>query len=590
MLLHARATSGDAFTGPSVACWRIPINDPFRIPRHSRERVQSAHAQSRSTAKLKASFMRNRDGRPTKRGRFVPAGSRLSSSYRTIYRECTVDVIAHCVLRAGPVSIKQGRYNQSVIGVALRQHVIGGPTRDGPAEIELPQTIYCFTEAGIAARTNDCVVEVTVGLYPLLFICGTESETLFMDIHDRRQLVGGGAFGGEISGVAFERRPDLGVFSDMSGLELADCPASIARNDKTCREQPLQTFTHRRPTDPEALRNRDLDQGFIRSKLSHHNQSAEPLVQLLGPVRPPVNSLVSHRQSRSSSLRLTNVYKFAYIPCQYKALKRPKGGSGMEAFSLASCATQRFGTRFPGGAQLIDSIGTDRFARTLFAAAHEMTRTHHLSAFFFAGRSRPRTLLAENSGQNAVSRRIAQLYAERYWHYDLANDVTSKPNPGLSTTWCVRTSASEIAQDDYKSQCYTSAGLAKRICVSQCDDDREIRLNFYSPCSRSFLESEINSIVGWSDIFLTMLAKHDSIARTEEQSVSEGYAERLRRLRAGLPPREVDICDGILRGITSEGIALRLNVSINTVRTYRKRAYARLGISSQNELMRLVSH
>jgi DNA-binding CsgD family transcriptional regulator len=262
---------------------------------------------------------------------------------------------------------------------------------------------------------------------------------------------------------------------------------------------------------------------------------------------------------------------------------------GMEAFSLSGCAEPRFETYFPGGSRLIDSIGTDKFAPTLFAVAHQMTRTHHLSAFSFVGHSGPRTLLAENTGHNAVSPRIAQLYSERYWHYDLANDVTSKQERRPSTTWCVRTSASEIAQDEYKSQCYTSAGLANRICISHRNSDREIRLNFYSPSGRNFLESEINSMVGWSDIFLSLLAKHDRMTRAEEEFSSESYADRLRRLGVGLSPREVDVCDGILRGVTSEGMALTLNVSINTVRTYRKRAYARLGISSQNELMRLIA-
>lgn len=36
------------------------------------------------------------------------------------------------------------------------------------------------------------------------------------------------------------------------------------------------------------------------------------------------------------------------------------------------------------------------------------------------------------------------------------------------------------------------------------------------------------------------------------------------------------------------GIALELGAGINIVLTYRKRAYARLGISSQNELMRIL--
>ncbi|MES2529897.1 MAG: LuxR C-terminal-related transcriptional regulator [Pseudomonadota bacterium] len=41
-------------------------------------------------------------------------------------------------------------------------------------------------------------------------------------------------------------------------------------------------------------------------------------------------------------------------------------------------------------------------------------------------------------------------------------------------------------------------------------------------------------------------------------------------------------------GVTSEGIGIDLGISRNTVLTYRKRAYARLNISSQNQLFRLI--
>jgi len=55
-----------------------------------------------------------------------------------------------------------------------------------------------------------------------------------------------------------------------------------------------------------------------------------------------------------------------------------------------------------------------------------------------------------------------------------------------------------------------------------------------------------------------------------------------------LSDRERQVCALIALGVTSEGIGLRLAIGLNTVLTYRKRAYARLGISSQNELMRRV--
>jgi DNA-binding CsgD family transcriptional regulator len=44
----------------------------------------------------------------------------------------------------------------------------------------------------------------------------------------------------------------------------------------------------------------------------------------------------------------------------------------------------------------------------------------------------------------------------------------------------------------------------------------------------------------------------------------------------------------ILQGLSSEAIAGRLAISLNSVLTYRRRAYQRLGITSQNELFSLV--
>jgi DNA-binding CsgD family transcriptional regulator len=44
----------------------------------------------------------------------------------------------------------------------------------------------------------------------------------------------------------------------------------------------------------------------------------------------------------------------------------------------------------------------------------------------------------------------------------------------------------------------------------------------------------------------------------------------------------------ILQGLSSEAIAGQFGISLNSVLTYRRRAYQRLGITSQNELFSLV--
>jgi DNA-binding CsgD family transcriptional regulator len=85
------------------------------------------------------------------------------------------------------------------------------------------------------------------------------------------------------------------------------------------------------------------------------------------------------------------------------------------------------------------------------------------------------------------------------------------------------------------------------------------------------------------------------VARPTEPAASRSkldllrsYRRRLLALDRGLTARELDVCSRSLLGMTAEGTALDLDIKISSVVTYRKRAYARLGISSQAELFHLL--
>jgi len=54
-----------------------------------------------------------------------------------------------------------------------------------------------------------------------------------------------------------------------------------------------------------------------------------------------------------------------------------------------------------------------------------------------------------------------------------------------------------------------------------------------------------------------------------------------------LTRRERQVCERIMLGYTTTGIGLDLDIAPTSVATYRKRAYAKLSISSQNELFAL---
>ena len=48
------------------------------------------------------------------------------------------------------------------------------------------------------------------------------------------------------------------------------------------------------------------------------------------------------------------------------------------------------------------------------------------------------------------------------------------------------------------------------------------------------------------------------------------------------------MCARLLQGMTQEGIACDLGLSLPTVKTYRNRAFSRLGIHFRNELFALA--
>lgn len=65
-------------------------------------------------------------------------------------------------------------------------------------------------------------------------------------------------------------------------------------------------------------------------------------------------------------------------------------------------------------------------------------------------------------------------------------------------------------------------------------------------------------------------------------SVAEAVEHRLGH-EVGLTPREVDVLTMITQGLTNQEIALKSYLSINSVKTYIRSAYRRIGVSSRSQ-------
>jgi DNA-binding CsgD family transcriptional regulator len=240
---------------------------------------------------------------------------------------------------------------------------------------------------------------------------------------------------------------------------------------------------------------------------------------------------------------------------------------------------------------VIGAIGTPAFEHAFLDMARRSMRCTHLTAFSFSDAERPRTLLAANAGHEHAARHMASKYIANYWQLDPANIILKKaPEVGQGST--IRLQSHEIEDQSYHRDCYSAANLIDRFSIAKSIGNDIIRLNFYrNETQGRFSDASLDALSDFGEVLVQIVCKHDALrspVRTQDK-----YNQYCKRLMLGAPylsMREMQVCAYIALGLGSEGIAGELDLSINTIFSHRRRAYAKLNISSQNELLHLLLH
>lgn len=238
---------------------------------------------------------------------------------------------------------------------------------------------------------------------------------------------------------------------------------------------------------------------------------------------------------------------------------------------------------------LFELSGTPRFESSLFESLNTFSPCRHLTAFVHELEGPPSIAIALNEGLRPVAISVANTYARKYWRLDPINKL-GRESLRDDEIKSVLINIGDIDDRDYRRDCYTSVGLYDRLTVIRRRGIEMMRLSIYSG-RRGFQDHEIDMFCRSSDLLFAALERH--LAQKSRKDDSRELTQIRRRLSASYPQlssREADVCSYIICGMSTEAISLSLNISKNTVQTYRKRAYARLGLSTQNELMRLVLH
>lgn len=151
----------------------------------------------------------------------------------------------------------------------------------------------------------------------------------------------------------------------------------------------------------------------------------------------------------------------------------------------------------------------------------------------------------------------------------------------------------DIDDDAYRRHFFDRPDLDRKVSILNEDSAEGLYLNVYKRAGDAdFSDREVGNLAGLAGLVCKSILRHRALARNHAPTPPD--PETLRRLLSAQAPtlsaREAEVCARIVAGYSSEAIALDLRVTGNSVATYRKRAYAKLGISSQHELFALCLH
>lgn len=235
------------------------------------------------------------------------------------------------------------------------------------------------------------------------------------------------------------------------------------------------------------------------------------------------------------------------------------------------------------------ALGEPDFAQVLLQAMEPFVPVDHISVVVFDAELAAHLAGAGSRQPGNLAWEAGRLYERgQFYRHDPGARLlggSGGEGPVLS-----RLRAPDVANLRYRREIYDRYQLLERLSIIDCVQARWLMLNLYrGRSSEPFREREIVRIREASSLLASLAGKHAALIptvapRRNRQEATRYLDELLTGIESRLTPRERAVCAHALTGQTVHGIASELGVRPPTVATLRRRAYAKLNISSLNEL------
>ncbi len=156
-----------------------------------------------------------------------------------------------------------------------------------------------------------------------------------------------------------------------------------------------------------------------------------------------------------------------------------------------------------------------------------------------------------------------------------------------------RTVMTHCRADDFgrahREQIYAAHSLSERLSIVAAEQDGTHRgallaVNLYRHRAQPrFAPAELDRVLDVAGTLLAVVQRHIELGAARATPL-----QRLQQLCPALTVREGEVCERLLRGMSFDGVAADLGISVTTAKTYRNRAFERLRIHHRNELFGLA--
>lgn len=266
--------------------------------------------------------------------------------------------------------------------------------------------------------------------------------------------------------------------------------------------------------------------------------------------------------------------------------------SAMDQFDITDSSIWKKAVRLTG------NITKDTFESDIYALLREVADISHFAVHIVdAARVKERRLslvggpVSYHQAQYAT-RRVETYSREKTQAFD--HNLEQIARGLLEPAGIFRYRPDSVNQPEIAAV-YKQANILEKVYELRVTQGRIYQLNLYRAVrSGLFTSHEIRSLERVLPLIMNLVLLHFQICGADEWQKQNGKHVISFLKNNGvdyfspLTGQETEVCDLIIYGQTTDGIAAEMGILVSSVKTYRNRAYKKLDITSKSELFALI--